>query len=243
METKRLTKTYGSTVAVHELNLTISKGSLHSLVGPNGAGKSTTLKLLCGLLKPTYGTASVLGYDVETELERVKALVGYVPENPSLYRALTVGEYLGFIGELYMMPPDEFAANLRKYVRLFRLEDRLNHYIGSLSKGWLQRVVLASTLLREPALLLLDEPFYGLDPVGSYLLKNELREHRNNGTTILLSSHMLDIAEKLSDTVTIINHGRAVVTGTLEALRKDLGASTSLEQIFLQATRESWSES
>lgn len=241
METKRLTKTYGPTVAVHELNLGIPKGSLHSLVGPNGAGKSTTLKLLCGLLKPTYGTAFVLGHDVEAEPERVKSQVGYVPENPSLYRALTVGEYLGFIGELYTMASNEFQANMRKYVRLFRLEDRLSHYIGSLSKGWLQRVVLASTLLREPPLLLFDEPFYGLDPVGAYILKNEAREHCHNGSTILLSTHMLDIAEKLSDTVTIINQGRAVATGTLEELRKDTGTE-SLEQIFLQSTGERWTE-
>jgi len=237
IRTINLTKKFGDFVAVDNLNLIINKGEIFGLLGPNGAGKSTTIKMIIGLLKPTYGEIFVLG---ENDVNKYKQYTGYLPEDPSLYEYLTIEEFLTFIGSLKRVKKDTLERRIIDYGEIFDLKDKLKSYIGSLSHGMRQKVAIMATLINDPKVLLLDEPLNGLDPMSQKNFKDIIREKAEGGCTILLSTHILDVAERLCTTVGVFNKGNLITTGTLKELR-DMYRSpptSTLEDIFLKITKE-----
>jgi ABC-2 type transport system ATP-binding protein len=238
IETFDLTKRFGEHIAVDCLNLKVEEGTIHTLLGPNGAGKTTVLNMLSGVLKPTKGTAQILGHNIDKEPEKAKNLIGYLPEEPQIYEILTVREFLRLIGRAYSVPKSELEGRIDEYLKLFDLTSVEQVFCGALSHGMKQRVVVCSVLIHDPKVILLDEPFYGLDPASSRLFKVFLRERVAKGCTILVSTHILEIAERFCDKVTILNEGRVAAEGTLEELRVKAGAGkdTSLEDVFLVLT-------
>ena len=246
IETRDLTKYYGSTTAVYKLNLKVQKGTIHGLVGENGAGKTTTLKTLAGITQPSSGTIKILGKPMvkhswpifqSIPLE-VRKQIAYLPENPSAYNTMTVDEFMKFIGKLYKVPSNLLEKRIDKYVEFFEIRPYQESYIGTLSKGQLQRMLICSIMIREPAIMLLDEPFYALDPRAAWKLKGLLMNGRKVGRTVLLATHVLDTAEKLCDRITILNNGTAIAEGSLDELKKELGQKLSLEEIYLKLTME-----
>ncbi|MBD3160173.1 MAG: ATP-binding cassette domain-containing protein [Candidatus Lokiarchaeota archaeon] len=230
-------KNYATTVAVDGLDLDVRPGEIVGLVGPNGAGKTTTLRILTGIIKATAGEVEIAGYDIEKDPLKAKRRIGYIPEKPTCYPSLRVKEYFQFIAKLYDVSKVERILRTRKYVDLFHLDKYLDSYIGTLSKGNLQRVLVVGIFIRPPPFILaLDEPIYGLDPLGAWNFKKQLRELRDEGSAILVSTHILEVAEALCDRFVILNHGKAVGRGTLTELRNRCPECQSLEEIFLQLT-------
>ena len=238
IETFDLTKRFGEHTAVDCLNFQVEKGTIHSLLGPNGAGKTTVLNMLSGVIKPTSGSAQILGYDVVKEPEKAKTLIGYLPEEPEVYEILTVREFLRLIGRAYSIPRNDLEKRIDIYLQRFDLKRVEQVYCGALSHGMRQRVVVCSVLIHDPKVILLDEPFYGLDPAASRLFRESLKESIEKGGTILVSTHVLEIAERFTDRVTILNEGRVVAQGALAELKLRAGLSkdTSLEDAFLALT-------
>jgi len=231
----RLTKRYGKTDALSEFSLDVARGEIVALVGPNGAGKTTALKLLVGLLTPTAGTAHVGPYDVHRQALEAKRLLAFLPDQPFLYEQLTVAEILGFIGGMYQMPPDTLRQHAQELVTLFGLTEQLTWRIGQLSYGMKSRVVLIASLLHDPHALILDEPFFGLDPQTLRLMKQLLTQRARAGMAVLLSTHQLSIVEDLAHRIAILSGGRLVALGTWEELKR-LHGGTRLEEIFFQLT-------
>jgi ABC-2 type transport system ATP-binding protein len=235
----RINKLYGSVLALHDFDLDVPYGHIHGLVGPNGAGKSTALRILSGVTQPSGGAAFVSGFDVKVEPEKAKAIIGYFPEDPSGYDALTVREFLSFIARLYGTLPSVADRRINRYTHEFKLEEQLEKYVGELSRGSISRVVLCSLFIHEPKVFILDDPFNSLDPYSSWLLRRMLVERRNQRRAILIATHMLDIAEKICDSFTILDHGETIATGTLQGFRAKLGLN-SLEEIFLKLTSRTY---
>ncbi len=238
IETDNLTKRYGSLTAVSDLNLRIPAGELFGFLGPNGAGKTTTIKLLVGLLRPDGGTARIGGHDVQREPLAAKALVGFVPDQPYLYEKLTAREFLRFMADLYGVDPDRAARRSEDLLRLLDLTDRGDELIEGYSHGMRQKTALAGALIHDPQVFFLDEPTVGLDPKSARLIKDILRQLCDRGVTVFMSTHILEIAERMCDRVGIINQGRLIACGTMEELRSGMGETSgaSLEDIFLQLT-------
>ena len=235
VEASGLTKRYGSVDALTDFSLAVPRGEVLALVGPNGAGKTTALKLLVGLLSPTAGEARIGGFDVQRQPLDAKQLLAFVPDQPFLYEALTVGELLAFIGAMYRMEPTLVRARTQELALLFGLAEQLATRIGHLSYGMKSRVVLVASLLHEPRALILDEPFFGLDPQTLRLMKTLLAERARAGMTIVLSTHQLPIVEDLAHRIAVLHRGRLVALGTWEELRQRHGGSR-LEEIFFQLT-------
>ncbi len=235
IETHRLTKWYGQVLAVDGLDLVIHAGEIFGFLGPNGAGKTTTIKMLVGLLRPTQGEALIGGYDVQEQPLQAKALVGYLPDQPFLYEKLTGWEFLRFIGRLYNLESEVVERRGRDLLHLFGLEERADDLIQGYSHGMRQKVALAAALLHEPKAFFLDEPTVGLDPKSARQVKDLLRHLARRGTAIFMSTHILEVAERMCDRVGIINQGRLIACGTMEELRREEGGGT-LEEIFLQLT-------
>ncbi|MFW9985947.1 MAG: ABC transporter ATP-binding protein [Candidatus Odinarchaeota archaeon] len=238
IETFKLSKIFPPGVlAVNRLNLKIEQGKVHALVGPNGAGKTTTLRLLAGLSRPNRGSIFIMGHDMLRESRQAKAQLGFLPDTPTAYDALRVNEFLHFIGSLYQMPQNVFEKRKQHYVTRFDIIGYLNKYLGDLSRGMLQRTLLCALLIRNPKVLLMDEPIYGLDPEGGFVLKQVLRELAQKGNTILLSTHNLSVAEEVSDEFTIISEGVKVAAGTVEELRTEIGGRANLEEYYIKTLR------
>lgn len=237
VKANNLSKRYARVLALSQLNLEVPYGSIHGLVGPNGAGKSTALKIFCGITQPSQGVAFISGFDIEDEPKNAKANIGYLPEDPNGYDALTVQEFLSFIARLHSVPKRLAQIAVDKCVRAFRLEDYRDRYMGELSRGLMHRSVLCSLFVHEPKIYLLDDPFNSLDPYSSWLLKQMLVEKRKQGKAVILATHMLDIAEKICDSFTVLDHGETIAQGTLGEFRAKLGLN-SLEQIFLKLTED-----
>ncbi len=238
---RALTKKYGRLTAVDRLDLDVRPGELFGFLGPNGAGKTTTIRMLVGILRPTAGRASIAGVDVVAEPVRAKALLGYVPDQPNLYEKLTAQEFLQFVADLHRL--DRRAADRRilSLLELFALRDRAGELLGGYSHGMKQKISLAAALLAEPKAVFLDEPTVGLDPRSARLIKDVLRGLCARGTTVFLSTHILEIAERMCDRVGIIQSGRLLQVGTLADLRRSAAggmdqAEISLEDLFLQLT-------
>lgn len=230
-------KEFGSKVAVDDLDLAVNAGEIVGLVGPNGAGKTTTLRVLTGIIKPTTGDVVVNGFDMLRNPLDAKKRIGYIPERPTCYPSLRVIEYLTFIARIYNVPRIEALLRMREFISRFQLDEFLNSYIGTLSKGNLQRTLLAGVFVREPPFILaLDEPIYGLDPRGAWSLKSLLRELKTDGSAILVSTHILEVAEGLCDRFVIMNHGKIVGKGTLAELKEANPGASNLEEVFLMLT-------
>ncbi|MHB8507447.1 MAG: ABC transporter ATP-binding protein [Candidatus Dormibacteria bacterium] len=229
-----LGKAYGGFRAVNSIDLRVERGELFGFLGPNGAGKTTTIKMLVGLLRPTSGRASIAGFDIVTEARRAKAHLGYVPDSAMLYEKLSAREFLDFSGELYEVEGDARRRRIEALLELFELADRGDELLAGYSRGMRQKVSLAAALLHEPDVLFLDEPTVGLDPRSARVMKDVLRDRCRTGHTVFLSTHILEIAERICDRVGIIDGGRLVAVGTVAELRQE--ADQSLEQVFLQLT-------
>jgi ABC-2 type transport system ATP-binding protein len=231
-----VTKRYGTHTAVHDLSLDIPTGELFAFLGPNGAGKTTTIKLMCGLLFPTSGTVSLGGYDMQREGDQARQLISYVPDLPYLYEKLTGREFLYFIAEMYGLPAEPARRRIQEVIDQFRLADFIDDLTERYSHGMRQRTVFASALVHEPRILIVDEPTVGLDPRSVRQLKDLLRKLADNGTTVFLSSHSLDVVQELADRIAIVDHGRLIGCGTLASLRGQASLDGSLEDVFLRLT-------
>ena len=232
-----LTKRYGSLTAVDHLDLAVGPGELFGFLGPNGAGKTTTIKMLVGLLRPTAGTASVAGFDLARQSEQAKRRIGYVPDAPFLYEKLTAREFLEFSADLYQVAPASRNRRIDALLQLFQLRDRAADLLAAYSRGMRQKVALAAALLHDPQVLFLDEPTVGLDPRSARQMKDILLDFCREGKTVFLSTHILEIAERMCTRIGIINQGRLIAVGSLDELRHLVSADgQSLEQIFLQLT-------
>jgi len=234
IQLQNLQKSYGSSLVLKGINLSVSAGQVVGYIGPNGAGKSTTIKILMGMLPDYAGEATVLGMDVKTNALAIKRRVGYVPENAALYDTLTPMEYLQFIGQLYELDPAHIERKALDLLRLFQLSDHANARMTTFSKGMRQKVLLISGLLHNPDVIFLDEPLSGLDANAVVLVKEIIRQLANDGKTIFYSSHLMDVVEKISDRIIIINQGQVIADGTFAELQHQ--RPESLEQLFSQLT-------
>jgi ABC-2 type transport system ATP-binding protein len=238
VEAQGLVKSYGVVKAVDGVTFQVRRGEIMGFLGANGAGKTTTLRMLCGLLTPTSGRALIDGFDINAQPLEAKARLGYLDEEPFVHPHLTGREFLNYIADLYRMPRGpERQQRMERLLGLFELADRNGELIGAYSHGMKQKIGLASLLIREPSVLLLDEPTNGLDPRSARLVKDLLEELAALGTTVLLSTHILEVAQALCKRVAIIDRGRVVATGTMDELRAQAGAEqASLEELFLKLT-------
>ena len=238
IQTMHLTRTYGSLTAVNDLNLAVEPGELFGFLGPNGAGKTTTIRMIIGLLRPTAGTVRVAGHDVRQEPLEVKRSIGYLAQTPLLYDRLTGREFLRFLGGLYGLAEVNIEARSDHLLELQHLPDKAEQLIESYSGGMRHKIGLCGALLHEPPVLILDEPLAGLDPYSARRVKDMLRDLCRQGSTVFLSTHVLEIAERVCDRVGILDQGRLIAVGAIEALRAQArsGAETTLEDLFLQLT-------
>ncbi|MCR5422165.1 MAG: ABC transporter ATP-binding protein [Bacilli bacterium] len=231
LEIRNLVKTYGTSFrAVDDLSITINDGEIFAFIGPNGAGKTTTIKSIMGLLEYDSGAILFNGMNVKDNMMEFKKQTAYIPDNPDLYDNLTGIQFLNFIGDIYDMPLAERKNDIQKYASLFEISENLGDLISSYSHGMKQKLAVISALIRHPKLLILDEPFVGLDPKAAHDVKEIMKEMCAQGTSIFFSTHVLEVAEKLCDRVCIINKGRMVVYGRMEDVKGD----QSLEDVFLE---------
>ncbi len=233
IQTTNLRKEFGQLIAVESLSLEVPQGEFFAFLGPNAAGKTTTIKMLTGLLRPTGGRCSVCGYDLETAPREAKSALSYVPDFPFLYDKLTSAEFMRFIAELFNVERTVASRETEALFDKFGLDDYRNELTENLSHGTRQRLVIASALLHNPKVIIIDEPMVGLDPMHARIVKNELKERSRNGVTIFLSTHTLSVAEEMADRIGIINHGRLIALGTVDELRQKSEESGALERVFL----------
>ena len=237
---ERLTKHYGTLVALDNVSLDIGSGEVFGLLGPNGAGKSTLLKTLVGILRPTSGTIRIDEIDIVVEPEKAKRMIGYLPENPSLYTGLTTLEFLQFVGKIRGVDDELLEREISESLKSFGLEEKRNSLLGSLSKGMKQKVALIATSLHNPEVLVLDEPLTALDPKTRVSVKDWIGARTKRGVTTILSTHDLDVAQSHAGRIAIIDHGKIVAVGDIESLRKMARAESDakLEDVFLRLTAE-----
>ena len=233
--THKLSKNYGSLVALHDFTLTVPKGEILALVGPNGAGKTTALSLLAGLLAPSSGSARIGGFDIQRDAMDVKRLLAFLPDQPYLYDQLTIAETLGFIGGIYQMPPEDLRHRATALLETFGLSGMISRRIGQLSFGMKSRLVLITSLVHEPKVLIMDEPFFGLDPQTLRLIKRLLTDRAKQGLTVMLSTHQLAAVEDLAQRIAVLEQGRMIALGTLESLKQSHGGQR-LEDLFFRLT-------
>ena len=227
---EHLTKAYGDTKAVDDLTISISPGEICGFIGHNGAGKTTTIKACCGILGFEQGEILVDGHSVRREPLECKKRIAYIPDNPDLYDYLSGIQYLRFVGDVFRVPSEERTQRIRRYGDLFDLTKDLAQPISAYSHGMKQKLSIIAGWLHNPRLIIMDEPFVGLDPLASHQLKEMMREHCQLGGSIFFSTHVLEVAEKLCDRVAIIRRGRLIKCGTMEEVRGD----ASLEEVFLE---------
>lgn len=230
LEIKNLTKKYGEKVAVDDLSLTVQNGQICAFIGHNGAGKTTTLKAISGILNFEQGEIKIDGIDVKKNPMEAKRILAYLPDNPDLYEYLTGIEYLNFIANIFKMSENERKQKIEQYAKRIGIFDALQSQISSYSHGMKQKLALVSALIHSPRLLLLDEPFVGLDPISSHEMKLIMQEMAQNGATIFYSTHVLDVAEKICNQVAIIKQGKLIVFGKMEEVK----GMQSLENVFLE---------
>jgi ABC-2 type transport system ATP-binding protein len=230
-----LTKRYGNLIAVKSIDLEVKAGEIFGFLGPNGAGKTTTIKMMAGLLQPTGGSVAIGGFDVQNEPLKAKAITGFIPDRPYLYEKLTAGEFMRFVAELYTMPSAD--GRIDKLLSLFGLSDWAGELVENFSHGMKQRLVMASSLLHDPKVLVVDEPMVGLDPRGARLVKDLFKDLASQGVTIFMSTHTLEIVEAMCTRVAIINKGEIIAGGSVEELGRLARMENShLEPIFLKLT-------
>ena len=230
LKIENLTKTYGSKKAVDDLSLTIESGHIYGFIGHNGAGKTTTLKAIAGIMEFDQGNIYIDGKSIKDKPLDCKKIMAYIPDNPDLYEYLSGIKYLNFISDVYGVSQDERTARIKKYGDMFEMTDSLGEPISAYSHGMKQKLAVISALIHEPKLIIMDEPFVGLDPKASHLLKELMRDLCNRGGAIFFSTHVLEVAEKLCDKIAIIKAGKLVVSGNTQ----DVIGDDSLEEVFLE---------
>ncbi|MGE4274270.1 MAG: ABC transporter ATP-binding protein [Desulfitobacterium sp.] len=237
IRTHQLTKRYGDVPVVDGLNLEVKGGEIFGFLGPNGAGKTTTIKMLTGLMEPSAGEAFICGYDLRKQSTEAKAKMAYVPDQPKLYGKLSAWEFLQLMGALYRIPKDVTRKRAEQLMEMFGLSQRADELLEGYSHGMRQKVVLASALIHQPKVILLDEPTVGLDPASARLLKDVLQELAKQGVAVFISTHILEIAERMCHRVGILKSGQLIAQGSPEELRQKVGhGGESLEDIFLELT-------
>ena len=235
LKINHLTKTYGEKKAVDDLNLHINPGEIYGFIGHNGAGKTTTLKSVVGILQFDQGEILIDGKSIQTDPLACKREIAYIPDNPDLYDYMTGIKYLNFIADVFGVSAQDRQTRIRKYADLFELTEDLAQPIAAYSHGMKQKLAIISAWLHQPKLIIMDEPFVGLDPKASHLLKEMMREVCDAGGAIFFSTHVLEVAEKLCDKVAIIKGGKLIRSGTMEEVKGD----DSLETVFLELEGES----
>jgi ABC-2 type transport system ATP-binding protein len=236
ISTQHLVKKFGEKTAVEDVSFEVFGGEIFGFLGPNGAGKTTTIKMIVGLLQPSSGIVKVGGFDVQNQALQAKAASGYVPDESNLYAKLTGRELLRFVGDLYGLQRQQVDRRIEELLRLFDLSQAGDDTIDSYSHGMQQKTALAAALVHDPKVLVLDEPTVGLDPKSARLIKDLLRQMAERGAAIFLSTHILEIAERMCDRIGIINQGRLISVGTMDELRGTISGEASLEDIFLSLT-------
>ena len=231
---ENLTKKYGDKKAVDSLSLHIEKGEICGFIGHNGAGKSTTIKAACGILNFDEGEIYVDGMSVKKDPLKCKSVIAYIPDNPDLYEFMTGIQFLNFISDIFGVSAEERQDRIKRYATDFSIFDNLAQPISSYSHGMKQKLAIISALIHEPKLIIMDEPFVGLDPKASHRLKEIMREMCDGGTAIFFSTHVLEVAEKLCDKIAIIKNGKLIRVGEVDEVVGD----TSLESVFLELEEE-----
>ncbi len=235
LEIKNLTKTYsGGKRAVDNLNLTVEAGDIYGFIGHNGAGKTTTIRAVVGVMDFDSGEVFIDGHSVKKESVLCKSVTAYIPDNPDLYDYLTGIQYLNYIGDMFNTPKKEREALIKKYADSFELTGNLGDLISSYSHGMRQKLALIAAFVHQPRLMVLDEPFVGLDPVASFQLKSMMHELCDKGGAIFFSTHVLEVAEKLCDKIAIIKGGKLIASGPTEEVR----GNQSLESVFLEVASD-----
>lgn len=234
LDIQHLTKTYGEKKAVDDLSLHIAPGEIYGFIGHNGAGKTTTLKSVVGIQQFDAGEITIDGIKLKANPLECKRRIAYIPDNPDLYDFMTGTRYLNFIADIFGIPMVERQSRIDKYAALFELSNDLDQPIAAYSHGMKQKLAIISAWLHAPKLIIMDEPFVGLDPKASHLLKDMMREVCDEGGAIFFSTHVLEVAEKLCDKVAIIKNGKLIRSGTMEEVKGD----DSLEAVFLELEEE-----
>ncbi|OQX92595.1 MAG: ABC transporter [candidate division Zixibacteria bacterium 4484_95] len=236
----RLTKSFGSQIAVDDLSLDVEGGELFGFLGPNGAGKTTTIKMMAGILKPTSGKVEIAGFDVQRQPERAKMKIGYVPDDPYLYDRLTAREYLEFVGGLYRLDKKTVGIRSAELFEIFDMNGWVDRKCEEYSHGMRQKVVFCAAFLHDPTVLIVDEPVVGLDPRSTKMVKDFLKQYAAKGVAVFISTHVLSIAEELCDRVGIINKGKLIGVGSIAQLRdRATQRDANLESLFLELTCDS----
>ena len=238
IELEQLVKKFGDLTAVDHVSLKIPRGEFFAILGPNAAGKTTMIKLLAGLMKPTSGSARVCGFDIQKQPLEARKRLAYVPDYPFLYDKLSAREFFRFIGQLFHLDAARIEKNAQELIARFHLTEYADRALEGLSHGTRQRVAIASALLHDPEVFVIDEPMVGLDPQHARVVKDVLKERSLAGMTVLVSTHQLSIAEEMADRIGIINGGKLIAVGSREDLHKQSGAAGALEEIFLSLTAE-----
>lgn len=234
---QNVTKTYGSGIkAVDGISLDIKSGEIFGFLGPNGAGKTTTIKMITGILPVDEGDILVDGYSITNEPMKAKMSMGYVSDDPNVFERLKGLEYLNFMADIYRVQSDGRKEKILKLADEFEMTNALDDKIQSYSHGMRQKIVVMGVLLHDPNVWILDEPLSGLDPKSSFKLKEIMRNHADKGNTVMFSTHVLEVAEKVCDRIAIINKGKILFIGTLDEMRANLAKDTSLEKMFLEMT-------
>jgi ABC-2 type transport system ATP-binding protein len=232
-----LVKKYGTFTAVDGVTLEVARGEIHGFLGPNGAGKTTTIRMIAGLLKPTSGRILVNGHNLESEPERAKASLGFIPDRPFIYEKLTAGEFLRFHAGLYGLDGSGVSERVREMLELFELSRWEDELVESFSHGMKQRLVMCAAFLHRPEAVLVDEPMVGLDPRGARLIKDVFRRMSARGVAILMSTHTLEVAQEMCDRISIILKGKIIARGTVPELRAMAGnPADELTSVFLKLT-------
>ena len=235
IEIQNLTKSYnGKKKAVDNASFTVGDGEIFAFIGHNGAGKTTTIKAIVGILDFDGGDILINGKSIKEDPIGCKMDMAYVPDNPDLYENMKAIDFINFICDMYEVPVDERRKNIEKYSKMFEMEDYLNDDISSFSHGMKQKIALIAAISHNPKILIMDEPFVGLDPKAVFDMKEVMKKMVKEGKTIFFSTHILDVAEKLCDKVAIIKNGKIVKTGTMKSIKGD----ESLEQVFLELEGE-----
>lgn len=230
LKIENLTKRYGEKKAVDNLSLHICPGEIYGFIGHNGAGKTTTIKSCCGILQFEEGDVYINGISVKEDPLSCKRELAYIPDNPDLYDYMTGIQFIHFVADVFGVSEEKRQERIRKYADMFQLTDDLSQPISAYSHGMKQKLAIISALVHEPKLIIMDEPFVGLDPKASHLLKETMRELCSNGVAIFFSTHVLEVAEKLCDKVAIIKDGKLIKSGIMEEVRGD----ATLEDVFLE---------
>ncbi len=237
LETISLSKNFGKVKAVDNLDLIVKKGEIFGFLGPNGAGKTTTIKLMTGLLKPTSGTVRVMGNDILEDPIEAKANIGLIPDEPQVYEKLSGREFLRFVGNIFNIERNSIEKKAGELLKIFDLSEKADDLIGSYSHGMKQKIAIAGALIHSPRVLFFDEPTVGLDPKSARIIKNILKIRAKAGDCIFISTHILEIAERMCDRIGIIQNGKLIAVGNMDELRNiSKEENSSLEEIFLELT-------